>query len=148
MIFSFNLFGADNTPVPYDTDEIPEVITDIRRFEVITLGSLPFVALDTSLVYSSIKYVKGDSNKFPNPFSSSEDNGYTVEEQKALLWTCLGISAGIGISDYLIRLFKKNSRKKIQVENSKRVYIKPVALEDDEPIPPLPEKASLDKEDE
>ena len=45
---------ADSTstsPAPYEKEEFPDFLHDLRRFEIITLGSLPFVTLDTSLAY-------------------------------------------------------------------------------------------------
>ena len=41
---------------------------------------MPFVTLDTMLVYSGIKYF--ETNKFISPFANAADGGYTKEEQK------------------------------------------------------------------
>ena len=57
---SFPAFAADTTPKPYDNDELPQTMKDIRRFEIITLGALPFVTLDTTLAYSTWRYVQHD----------------------------------------------------------------------------------------
>ena len=58
--FAAPVFADDTTPVPYDDKEFPQTLKDLRRFEIITLGALPFVTLDTTLVYSTIRYAKHD----------------------------------------------------------------------------------------
>ena len=83
LLFSFvPLAAEDTTPAPYDTEELPVVINDLRRFEIITLGAMPFVALDASFAYSGYKYASGQTEKFPNPFGTSAENGYTVETER------------------------------------------------------------------
>ena len=59
LCFSFcaHCFGADTTPAPYSEGEFPQFLKDARRFEIITLGALPFVTIQTTLGYSTIKYV-------------------------------------------------------------------------------------------
>ena len=57
--------GADTsstTPEPYRDNEFPQFLKDARRFEIITLGALPFVTLDTTLAYSTYRYGKHDFN--------------------------------------------------------------------------------------
>ena len=73
FIFNFcsPLFCEDTTPKPYTDEEFSQVAKDIRRFEIITLGSMPFVTLDTMLVYSGIKYF--ETNKFISPFANAAD---------------------------------------------------------------------------
>lgn len=152
LIFSFNmkLFSEEtvnHTPVPYDTEELPDAIKDFRRFEIITLGAVPFVAIDASLCYSSYKKISGKSDVFPNPFSSSAENGYTIEEQKALLYTTLGISVGIGLTDLIIRLVKRKKTTRInEYKTQNHIYIEPIALDDDEPIPPYESRDTVEEE--
>ena len=50
----------DTTPKPYEDNEFPQTLKDIRRFEIITIGALPFVTLDTTLVYSNYRYYRHD----------------------------------------------------------------------------------------
>ena len=98
----------------FSDEEFPQALQDLRRFEIITLGSLPFVTLNTTLVYSGIKYVQHDFDPAysPNPFASKADGGYSTEEQIGVLLTSLGISVGIGLTDFLVRTIKRNSKKK------------------------------------
>ena len=49
------VFSEDTTPLEYDSSSMPQGLKDLRRFEIITLGSLPFVTLDAGIVYSGMK---------------------------------------------------------------------------------------------
>lgn len=115
--FSFTGFcetSNDTSPEEYNKDEIPQALHDLRRFEIITLGALPFVTLDATLTYSTIRYAQHnfDSAYIPNIFASSQEGGFTTEEQFGILLSSLGISVGIGITDYIVRLISRNVKKK------------------------------------
>lgn len=131
---SAQLFGADTTPEPYHDNEFPQVLKDIRRFEIITLGALPFVTLQTTLGYSCYKYVQNDfsSAYFPNPFAASS---YSQDEQIGLLFTSLGICVGIGITDLIIQLVKRSNAKKRAGIMDSDLMITPVENKKG-PIPP------------
>lgn len=105
-----------------DTVELPQGILDFRRFEIITLGSLPFVTLDVSLGYSLFKAIEGQIKYgyfyFPNPFKASED--YTDKEMKNIILTSAGICLGIGISDLVVNIVKRN---KIKNANKNEIII-------------------------
>lgn len=104
---------TDTTPKEYTEEEFPQALHDLRRFEIVSLGALPFVTLNSTLVYSGIKYAQNDFNPAyaPNPFAPKSESGLTTDEQVGILLTSLGISAGIGLTDYIIRLIKRNSKK-------------------------------------
>ena len=101
----------DTTPVPYDEKEFPQTLKDLRRFEIITLGALPFVTLDTTLVYSTVRYAKNDfSADFqPDIFNKAS---YTQDEQKAIIATSLGICIGIGLTDLIVQIIKRSGKKR------------------------------------
>lgn len=111
-LFSQNLFAdtssTSTTPKAYDDDEFPQALLDLRRFEIITLGSMPFVMLDTTLAYSAYKYASGKSTSFNFLNSSS----YDKDETKKIILTSLGISASIGLTDFIVRLVKRSKAKK------------------------------------
>ena len=111
-LFSQNLFAdtssTSTTPKAYDDDEFPQALLDLRRFEIITLGSMPFVMLDTTLAYSAYKYATGKSTSFNFLNSSS----YDKDETKKIILTSLGISASIGLTDFIVRLVKRSKAKK------------------------------------
>ena len=123
MLFRSNLTFcafAENTDNKTDnSEEIPQSLQDFRRFEIITLGAMPFVTLDVTLGYSMEQYAEdlvkynrngriGDRPSFPNPFKTSSNGGYNDDEIKGIIITSLCISLGIGITDLIVRIIKRN----------------------------------------
>ena len=114
-----NVFGQSNTtsttPEPYTEDEFAQGFKDLRRFEIITLGSMPFITLDSAIVYNGYKYATGQTEKF-NPLATAD---YSQKEMERIIITSLCISAGIGITDYVINLIKRNRiKKRLLLEDS------------------------------
>ena len=114
-----NCFAQTNqtntTPEPYNDDEFAQPFKDLRRFEVITLGAMPFITLDSAIVYNGYKYASGKADKF-NPLATAD---YSQKEMERIIITSLCISAGIGITDYVINLIKRTRKnKKQRLENS------------------------------
>ncbi len=141
LLFSFAVsfsFGESHTPEPYNQDEIPESLQDLRRFEIISLGALPFVMLDTTLVYSTADWAFSGfaADKGPTAFASSKR--FSGDEQMGLTLTSLGISLGVGLTDYIVRLIKRNSDMRKQDRNKDQINIIPVS-EDPDAVP-LPKR--------
>lgn len=140
VLFSliFNLFTPLFAEEAKEKEEIPQVMQDIRRFEIITLGSLPFVLLDANLVYSGIKYVQNDfAPQFKPSFNQSN---LTKKEQENILLTSLGICVGVGLTDLIVNIVKRNKEKKRQELRNTPIMIEPIA-----PIANDPEAIMLDK---
>lgn len=108
-----------------NSSDLPQSLQDLRRFEIITLGSMPFVTLDTMLVYSGINYAK--TGVFQNPLSSSKN--YSEKEIAGIILTSLGISVGIGITDYIVNSIKRNKEKNNRDINKDGIIIKESQLE-------------------
>lgn len=106
ITFSFSVFAADtHTPEPYDDNEFPSWSIDLRRSEIVSLGSLPFVTLGVTLGYSVFRYVKNgfNSDYLPNPLAkSSAAANLNTDEQKGIFISSGIISLVIGIIDYVI----------------------------------------------
>ena len=100
--------STDTSPQPYKDDEFPQVMQDLRRFEIITLGAMPFITLDSAIVYNGYKYASGKTDTF-NPLATAD---YTQDEMERIIVTSLCISAGIGLSDYIINLIKRSRVKR------------------------------------
>ena len=114
-----NCFAQSNqtntTPEPYTDDEFAQPFKDLRRFEIITLGAMPFITLDSAIVYNGYKYATGKAEKF-NPLATAD---YSQKEMEKIIITSLCISAGIGLSDYIINLIKRNRvKKRLKLEDS------------------------------
>ena len=121
-------FSEDATPKPYDDDEFPQTLKDIRRFEIITIGALPFVTLDTTLVYSNYRYARNDFDEAykPDIFSSTS---FTQEEQKGIILTSLGICVGIGLTDLIYQIVKRSVKKRKPQINYDDVAVIPPIFE-------------------
>ena len=108
---------------------MPQGLKDLRRFEIITLGSLPFVTLDAGIVYSGIRWANNgfDSAYSPNPFATST---YSTEEQIGILLTSIGISISIGLTDYIINLVKRSNKKNREKLLNQSIIITPLSQDD------------------
>lgn len=124
LIFSIFSLNAENNPKPYGDDEFSQTSKDIRRFEIITLGSMPFITFDTILIYSGIQWGKsGFEGTMPNPFTAK--NYLTNEEMTGIILTSMGISLTIALVDFIINRVKRN---KIEAQNQKNILILPEEL--------------------
>lgn len=108
--------SSTTTSKPYNNEEFPQGLKDLRRFEIITLGSMPFVMMDVNFVYAGIKVANGSSTSY-NPFNTSS---YKEDEQVKLILTSLGISTCIGLTDFIVQKIKRsfaNKKSKMPTEN-------------------------------
>ena len=91
--------------------------------------------LDTTLAYSSYNWAMNgfSSDKTPTAFASSSK--FTTDEQIKLVWTSLGVSVGVGLTDFLVRFIRRMSEEKKQkIFNSRDITIVPLE-EDPDAIP-------------
>ncbi|QNL97422.1 hypothetical protein [Treponema sp. Marseille-Q4132] len=137
-VIAFSCFAKeakDTTPSPYTDDEFPQFMKDLRRAEIVSLGALPFVTLTSTIVYSSARYAQHgfDSEYFPNPFAkASASNGYSTAEQAGILLTSAGISVGIGLTDLLVSVIKRNAaKKKLERKEKAPIVVTPIAEDKD-----------------
>ena len=65
ITFSTCLFANTNStsPEPYTDDEFPDWANYLRRYEVITLGSLPFTTMGVTTIYTLYRYIDNDFDK-------------------------------------------------------------------------------------
>lgn len=118
--------SKSTTPEPYNTEEFPQALKDLRRFEIITLGSMPFVMLDCNMVYSGVLYAQGKTQSF-NPLNTSN---YSTKQQIGLILTSLSISCGIGLTDFAVNKIKAGKIKKSK-KSSKNNSVLIVPIEED-----------------
>lgn len=89
----------------YDDINFPQWAKDLRRTEIITFGSLPFVTLWTTVGYSLYEY-----GEFKNPLDKSTDS-FTEDDQ----WKIIKISAltcvGLGFTDLVINLIARSRKE-------------------------------------
>lgn len=100
LIFSFPAFCEDSGKATYDDIDFPQWARDLRRTEIITLGSLPFVTIWTVFGYTYYEY-----GEFRNPLGGNDS--FTTEDQKTVAALSLGICAGLGIFDLVFTLVRR-----------------------------------------
>ncbi len=126
--FLTNIFSQTVIEIePYTQDNIPSWAKDTRRMSIVSLGSLPFTTLATTLGYSVFRYAANDFNAdyIPNPFpTSSTAAKLNSDEQIGILITAACLSLAIGIADFIVVKTKENREaENKQREQDERVII-------------------------
>lgn len=119
------LFCAEtNTPAPYGPAEFPPWQKDLRRAEILSFGSLPFVTFFSSIYYDVYRYFSHDKQEgyLPWPLKNAETSiPLTEDEQKTIFFSAIGISIGVAVVDFSWRAIRRSlttrsSEKKRQNE--------------------------------
>lgn len=115
---------------PYAQNSIPGWAKDLRRAEIISLGSMPFVTLGVTLGYSCFRYFSNgmDAAYFPNPFAKSSNSAnLNKSEQLGILAGAAAISLLIGVTDFIINTVQRRQEiRRQQEQESGSVEIIPV----------------------
>lgn len=132
LFFSFNLYAASSSssstnPKEYSEDEFPQWTKDLRRAEIITFGSMPFVTIGVSLAYGSYLYFTNQIDSFPNPLDKSTSS-YTQDQQLKIVGISLGVSTVFGLTDFIVNLVKNNKKnQEINIsEQQKNIIVVPI----------------------
>ena len=97
-----NIASEDDTIVyePYEDEEFPEWLQDLRRAEVVFVGSFPIAMLFSSLAYDGYRLVRSGIEE--GGFSGAEIGSYTSDEGVGLLVAGLSVSAIVSILDFVL----------------------------------------------
>lgn len=105
-------------PKPYGADEFPPWAEDLRRFDVISIGSWPISFLFSSLAFDLGRWVglsiSGDNRATqyaPLFFAPANKPANTLEETQTIIWISVGMSLTIGLTDYLIGQAKRQEEE-------------------------------------
>lgn len=130
--------ASSTEPVPYDKNEFPQWSKDLRRAEIVSFGSLPFVTIGVTMGYGSYLYFTGSTSSFPNPLDKS-GNSFSSEEQLKIFGMSLGISCVIGIVDFIInRIININNSRRNAELNESSITVTPVYPVLEQPVDPPP----------
>jgi hypothetical protein len=99
--------GDLKEPEPYTEEEFPEWMHNLRRFEIITLGTLPFTFLATFLVYDFIRYATSGFDRDYALFGSTNPVPYTTEEKIGVVIAACSTSVLIALVDFFIGKARK-----------------------------------------
>lgn len=105
--------GADDRdalePEPYDPLEFPAWSHDLRRGEIIAIGTFPIAMIVTGVAYelgrfgwNSIAAGRTDAQSAPGFLSPEGGPMYTNDERIALVTTAAVISLGVALADWLL----------------------------------------------
>ncbi|AIN94121.1 hypothetical protein [Treponema putidum] len=136
LIFFVSLFSilpvyaedtdASRTPDPYGAEEFKQWQKDLRRFEIITFGALPFVSLLSFWAYDISRSIahKGDPAYNPWPIKDAKIAvKLTEKEQLGVFLTAVGISLGVAIIDLTYRSIKRANAKKLEQKNEEEAIL-------------------------
>ena len=88
---------------PYAEDEFPDWLRDVRRAEVVLIGSFPLTMLFTSLTYEGVRAiisaVEGNDTAGTQGFGNK---GFTPEETKWILISGGILSAVVAVVDFIL----------------------------------------------
>jgi hypothetical protein len=115
VLFALSLAPAaaaqDNgtEPEPYSPDEFPGWARDLRRGEIIALGSFPVVLLLSNIGYDLVRFGveswrAGEWNYTYAPwfFGPPDKPPLTEDERIGVIATAAGISVGVALLDFVI----------------------------------------------
>jgi len=106
LMLSFLLSPLVAEDTTYKDVNFPQWTKDLRRTEIITFGSLPFVTLWTTVGYSLI--TKGE---FHSPLDKSS-SGFSSGDQAAIIGIAAATSLGLGLLDLGITLIRRHAKEK------------------------------------
>ena len=115
LLMCFNLLAEqadeEHTPEPYTREEFPDWLHNLRRFEIITLGTLPFTFLLSFLVYDLGRYAASGYDSNYRPISNPNPVPYTAGEQVGIVLAACTTSVLIALADYLIGRAREGRQK-------------------------------------
>lgn len=97
--------APDNTPEEYEDDEFPQWMKDLRRGEIIAIGSFPLTFFATQLIYGFVRYAKNDFDDAYNPgflIGSSSAEPYTDKEKGEIILISISASLAFALADFII----------------------------------------------
>lgn len=125
----------ERKPEPYGIEEFAQWKKDLRRFEILSFGALPFVSLFSFWGYDMFRSAKNPGNPAYYPWPLKKPDiavPLTEKEQKKVFFTAMGLSVGVAAIDYTARAIMrkvKEKRLKKEMEGSEAT-IELIPLED------------------
>jgi len=101
--------GSGRDYVPYDVNEFPQWARDLRRFEIIFFGTVPFSFFYASFGYSIYTYASSgwDPDYAPALFGNSTPPVLTDSQKMEIVYTALGLSFTAAVFDYILGKIEK-----------------------------------------
>ncbi len=100
------VFSGESLPEyePYEDDEFPKWAKDLRRYEIIFFGTIPFTFFFSSFSYDFYRYAYNnfDETLAPAILGNKTPPVRTNDEKWQILKVSLSISAVLALVDYLL----------------------------------------------
>lgn len=109
-----SVLADEHAPAPYRDEEFPKWLRQLRRGEIIFVGSIPFTMFVTFEAYDTYRYVSSGLDPYyaPWPFRPGSAQQYTSTEQAWLVASSLSLSLLVAGADWLIgRLDERSARR-------------------------------------
>lgn len=129
LLFSFILISSsfsetdedyeNRLPEKYEEDEFHPILRDLRRAEVILIGSYPLAVLVSMISLDLYDYAASGFDSALAPFSG-QGSARTVDDTKRILLTALCISAAVTITDFIIGKVKAKKANEKKHKNYSR----------------------------
>jgi hypothetical protein len=97
--------------IPYKPDEFPQWTVDLRRAEIVTIGSFPLSFMLTALIYDLSKSAASGFDPTV-PFGSSRSQ----DDIRNMLIISGSVSLAIGLTDFIIHQVKRSKKEKEKQE--------------------------------
>lgn len=112
-------------PVPYEAEEFPRWARELRRGEVIALGSFPVVLILSNISYDLVRFgveswKAGEWNYTYAPWFFGPPNKppLTEDERIGVIVTAAGISVGVALIDFIVGRAQGRERRSDDAEPS------------------------------
>lgn len=105
QVFSQANNSETHIPSEYEEDEFPVWLQDLRRAEIIAVGSFPFTFFLSQLSYGIYRFACHDFTSDYSPvffMGSGSANPFTNEEKTTIILISLGLSAAMALTDFII----------------------------------------------
>ena len=128
---SYGASSTSSSTTSYDDINFPQWSRDLRRTEIITFGSLPFVTIWATVAYSAYEY-----GEFRNPLNKSSD-GLSTSDQKHIMQIAAISCIGLGLTDLAYTLIRRSVTKHRRLRKMRpdAIVISPVSREEEQQAP-------------
>ena len=103
-LYAQEQYGGGTDAEEYSEEEFSPVLRDLRRAEIIMLGSFPLTLFVSLELYDLYRYAEsgGDYQYAPWPFRPPDAAGYSSRENVGVFLSALSASLLIAAADYVI----------------------------------------------
>jgi hypothetical protein len=110
-----NSSKTQNAPLPYQREEFPSWLLDLRRADIVAFGSLPFMMFFTTFTVDSYRFYANDWDRRYAPWPLKAAGAIEMDESQriASFSVALGLSVVIALIDYCIIQHKREKQKKL-----------------------------------